>query len=75
MWRWDNPGSDKTLLVDADAYLPELVRYAHLNPLRAGAGASSGECAWSGHRGYLGLEQIPWLTTEFVLSMLSSRRD
>lgn len=68
-------GRYKALLIDADAYLHELVRYVHLNPVRAGACATPGEYPWSGHRGYLGVEQIPWLTTEFVLSMFSSRKD
>jgi len=68
-------GRYKALLVDADAYLLELVRYVHLNPLRAGACTIPGEYAWSGHRGYLGVEQIPWLTTELALSMFSSRKD
>lgn len=68
-------GRYKALLVDADAYLLELVRYVHLNPVRAGATATPDEYPWSGHRGYLGTEQIPWLTTELVLSMLSTRID
>jgi len=68
-------GRYKALLVDADAYLLELVRYVHLNPLRAGAAATLTEYPWNGHRGYLGAEQIPWLTTEHVLSMFSVRKD
>ena len=64
-------GRYKALLIDADAYLLELVRYVHLNPVRAGAAASAEEYPWSGHRGYLGKELIPWLTTHVVLSVLS----
>lgn len=67
-------GRYKALLIDADAYLLELVRYVHMNPVRAGVSATPGEYPWSGHRGYLGMEQIPWLTTELVLSMFSSRK-
>jgi putative transposase len=66
-------GRYKALLIDADTYLLELVRYVHLNPVRAGAAADLGEYPWTGHRGYLGKEVIPWLTTDFVLSMLSPR--
>ena len=65
-------GRYKALLVDADAYLLELVRYVHLNPVRAGVAASPEEFRWTGHRGYLGKEFIPWLATDFVLSMLSA---
>jgi hypothetical protein len=36
--------------------------------------SSPDEYPWSGHRGYLGKEFLPWLTTEPVLSMFSSDR-
>lgn len=68
-------GRYKALLVDADAYLLELVRYVHLNPVRAGGFDFPEECPWTGHRGYLGREYLPWLTTDFVLSMFSPRRE
>jgi putative transposase len=60
----------RAILVDADEYLLELIRYIHLNPVRAGIAADPGDYAWSGHRAYLGLEVVPWLTTDFALSML-----
>lgn len=65
-------GRYKALLIDADAYLLELVRYIHLNPVRAGIVAAADEYPWSGHGAYLGKEQFPWLTTDYVLSMFSS---
>ncbi|HIJ96991.1 MAG TPA: transposase [Desulfuromonadales bacterium] len=68
-------GRYKALLIDADAYLLELVRYVHLNPVRAGASVILTEYPWNGHRGYLGVEQIPWLTTDYVLSMFSAQFD
>ncbi len=64
-------GRYKALLLDADAYLLELVRYVHLNPVRAGAASRPEDYPWSGHRAYLGAENLPWLTTEWVLSMLA----
>jgi REP element-mobilizing transposase RayT len=64
-------GRYKALLLDADTYLQELVRYVHLNPVRAGIAASPGEYLWSSHHGYLGHEIIPWLTTDWVLSLFS----
>lgn len=64
-------GRYKALLIDADAYLLELVRYVHLNPVRAGIAATADEYPWSGHRGYLGKELIPWLTSDYVLSIFS----
>jgi REP element-mobilizing transposase RayT len=61
-------GRFKAVLVDADAYLLELVRYLHFNPLRAGMVANPVEYRWSSHRAYLGDELLPWLTTDFVLA-------
>jgi hypothetical protein len=43
----------QAILVDADSYLAELLRYIHLNPVRAGMVKSPEEYPWSGHRGYL----------------------
>ena len=65
-------GRYKALLIDADSYLLELVRYIHLNPVRAGIVAAADEYPWSGHGAYLGKEQLPWLTTDYVLSMFST---
>jgi len=65
-------GRYKALLLDADAYLMELVRYVHLNPVRAGMVASPDDYPWSGHHAYMGKEKLPWLTTDWVLSMYSN---
>ncbi|MHB1379964.1 MAG: transposase [Desulfurivibrionaceae bacterium] len=61
-------GRYKAVLVDKDSYLLELVRYIHLNPMRAGMSTSPDEYRWSGHLAYLGKEFLPWLTTDWVLS-------
>ncbi|MBM4277300.1 MAG: transposase [Deltaproteobacteria bacterium] len=66
-------GRYKAVLVDADAYLLALTRYIHLNPVRSGIVEFPENYPWSGHRSYLGLEDIPWLTTEWVLSMFSQK--
>jgi hypothetical protein len=66
-------GRYKALLVDAESYLLELVRYIHLNPVRAGLVDEPSACPWSGHRAYLGEEVLPWLTTEWVLERLDKR--
>jgi REP element-mobilizing transposase RayT len=65
-------GRYKALLLDADSYLMELVRYTHLNPVRAGMTHLPDDYPWSGHRSYLGKEMLPWLTTDYVLSMFSA---
>ncbi|MDH4231657.1 MAG: transposase [Nitrospirota bacterium] len=66
-------GRYKAIVVDADAYLVELVRYIHLNPVRAKIVKSPGDYPWSGHRAYMGHEKLPWLTTEWVLSQFAQR--
>ena len=66
-------GRYKAILLDADSYLLELVRYIHLNPVRAGIVILPEEYPWSGHRAYLGKEDIPWLGTDWVLSHFSTK--
>jgi REP element-mobilizing transposase RayT len=61
-------GRYKAILVDGDSYLLELVRYIHLNPVRAGMVKDPEEYPWSGHRAYLGKESLPWLTTDWMLN-------
>ena len=67
-------GRYKAILVDADAYLLELVRYIHLNPVRARMVREPSAYAWSGHLAYLGQATVPWLTTDWVLGQLAKRR-
>ena len=59
-------------LVDTESYFLELVRYIHLNPVRAGIVARPGQYPWSSHHAYVGSRQESWLTTEFVLRMFGS---
>jgi putative transposase len=66
-------GRYKAIVVDADSYLAELVRYIHLNPVRAKILKTPEAYPWSGHRAYMGLEQLPWLTTELVLLQFAQR--
>jgi len=60
------------VLVDADAYLLELLRYIHLNPVRARMVAAVGDYAWSSHLTYRGVRSEPWLTIDFALAMFHS---
>ena len=63
------------VLVDADEYLLTLVRYIHLNPVRAGLVTEAGHFAWSSHRDYLGNRNRPWVHTSFALRLLASDVD
>lgn len=66
-------GRYKAILVDQDAYLLELTRYIHLNPVRAGLIKDPAAYLWSGHRTYLGKGSLPWLTTEWVLGQFAKQ--
>ena len=57
------------LLVDADSYFLELLRYIHLNPVRAKIVSSPEAYRWSSHRVYLGRTVQAWVTTDFGLNL------
>lgn len=67
-------GRYKAILIDAERYLLELVRYIHLNPPRSGLCDQPEFYHWSGHRTYLGLEPANWLTTDWVLRRFSKQQ-
>lgn len=60
-------GRFKSILVDDEDYLTELIRYIHLNPVRAKLVSDPLQYFWSSHRAYLELEEFSWLTMERVL--------
>lgn len=67
-------GRYKAILVDADAYVAELSRYMHLNPVRAGMVKKPEEHAWSSYRQYVGLAEPPvWLTTSLILGYFNAK--
>src|SRR5882672_4214054 len=61
-------------LIDVDRYFHAVLRYIHLNPVKAGMVKDAADYPWCSHRAYLGLETIPWLTTDFGLSLFSTDR-
>jgi len=62
-------------LVDADRYLLALVRYIHLNPVRAHLVTDPRDYRWSSHRAYLGAPYPHWLRPEMVLRVLGPTAD
>jgi len=56
-------------LIDADRYLLALLRYIHLNPVRAGMVSEATDYRWSSHRAYLGAPHAPWLTKSLALGL------
>jgi hypothetical protein len=68
-------GRYKSILVDADAYLLQLLRYIHRNPLEAPCKEYLDEFDWSSHKGYLSSsKQWDWLYRDFILSLLTPER-
>jgi putative transposase len=61
----------KSILCEEDPYFLDLVRYIHLNPLRAKLVpdlASLDRYPYSGHSALMGTILRPWLNTDYVLS-------
>ncbi len=60
----------KSIVVEEEPYLLELVRYLHLNPVRAGVVPdlrALDRYPWTGHSGLLGLVPRPWQAVGEVL--------
>jgi putative transposase len=68
-------GRFKAVVVDSDEYLIELVRYLHLNPVKAGLAKDPQDYPWSSHRCYVGKEDISWVTTDLTLSSFGMRKN
>jgi REP element-mobilizing transposase RayT/succinate dehydrogenase flavin-adding protein (antitoxin of CptAB toxin-antitoxin module) len=65
-------GRYRSILVDADSYVLQLVRYIHRNPLKAGLVKHLDQYAWSSYKGYISnSRQWCWLYKDFVLQMLT----
>lgn len=65
----------KSILCDADQYLLELIRYIHLNPVRAGIltdVAKLNDYPWTGRAGMLGRHPFKWHDVEMALRYFSS---
>ena len=68
-------GRFKSILVQEDEYFLQLVKYIHLNPLKAGMVDdfnSLGHYKWSGHGSLLGMQITSWQDVDFVLSKFNT---
>ena len=63
----------QAILVQQNNYLLELVRYIHLNPVRANMVETPSDYQWSSHNAYLGINCPNWLTVTTVLNMFATR--
>jgi putative transposase len=67
----------KSIVCDEDAYFKELVRYIHLNPLRAELVRSMAELdryPWSGHSAIMGNKKREWQNTQYVLEWFGKNK-
>jgi REP element-mobilizing transposase RayT len=66
----------KSIVCQEEVYLQELVRYIHLNPLRAGLVPSVAKLntyAYCGHSALLGKRLRPWQDVSYVLQVFGTR--
>ncbi|MCU0586701.1 MAG: transposase [Syntrophobacteraceae bacterium] len=66
----------KSIVVEEDTYFRALVRYIHLNPVRAGTVDSLSRLdayPWSGHSALAGGVEYSWQDTSFVLRWFGDR--
>ncbi|MDA8104140.1 MAG: transposase [Nitrospiraceae bacterium] len=67
----------KSILCEEDAYLLALVRYIHLNPMRAGILKTMEDLdhySWSGHRTIIDRAKDPWMDAEYILAQFGDNR-
>lgn len=80
-WRYETfghifQGRFKSLLIEDDSYLLEVIRYIAMNPVAAGLAAKPGDWPWSSYthqmNGHGAVRSMPWLETSKVLALTSS---
>lgn len=65
-------GRYKAILCDRDSYLTALVKYIHMNPVRAGMVKTPETYPWSSHRSYVEMPRRSGIVdTELLLGMFS----
>jgi REP element-mobilizing transposase RayT/DNA-directed RNA polymerase specialized sigma24 family protein len=68
-------GRYKAILLDADAYLLNVSRYIHLNPVVAGVVERPSAYPWSSYGAFVGRNKPPkWLSVRTTLDMFGERR-
>jgi len=68
----------KSIVCEEDAYFQELVRYIHLNPLRAKVVKNLSKLdryPWSGHSVIIGRRRHEWQDRQYVLSWFGNSED
>lgn len=67
----------KSILCDEETYLLALIRYIHLNPVRAGIVGTMKELdeyPWSGHSAIMGKASQSWMDIDYVLAQFGTKK-
>lgn len=67
----------KSILCEEEKYLLALVRYIHLNPVRAGIVndmRSLDRYPWAGHSTLVGQKRYDWMGTDYILAQFGKRK-
>lgn len=64
-------GRYKAIVCERDSYLLELVRYIHLNPVRAGLTRNLNDYPWSSHQTYLGKKKHTFVEKSWLMNIIS----
>lgn len=67
-------GRYKSILVEADAYLLQLSRYIHFNPVKAQLVEKSEQYPWSSYQAYLCGNSPSWLITNYILNYFRNNK-
>ncbi len=67
-------GRFRSIFCQREAHLLELVRYLHLNPVRAGLCNSPDDYPWSSHQAYLSGDARSWLLASEALQLFAATR-
>jgi putative transposase len=67
-------GRYRAILCDKDAYLLKLVRYVHLNPIRAKVVTDPERYPWTSHLSYLGKAKQGLVEEDFVLGQFGKKK-
>lgn len=68
-------GRYKSILVEDDAYLVELLRYIHLNPVKSALAKRPEQHPWTSHHYYMGRSSPDFLTTDRLLGYFGKRKN
>ncbi len=66
----------KSILCEEDRYLLALIRYIHLNPIRAGIIRdiqTLNNYPWSGHSAVMGKTKNQWMDTKYILAQFGTK--